>query len=1146
MADSFAELPLTATVTAALRLASTRRLDGRSLDTQTVLRALESVDSDGDWSRLLITDLQQNEAEGSSTGTWESVPLTQQCAAALSRAKIIADAYDLKPLPVGALALALVWDAESGAAKACIGITHADLVHEVQRELLGVELNGLTEVLARPAVGRVDGQERITPHGVNQPPGSGQSAQITEAEAMRSLARVVPRLSSWTLRLLALAAIAGAVFGVIANPAWTFQVKDDLAPPIARPAIAAAIPGAAAISTVLGTEVVVVRDSLPSGVKIFDSALPFWYDVRTQEISGDWTTELHSTDGRSDVFIQIVRIKTPQPLPLAPNSCQPQASQAAASNSHVLRSGYMSRDSDSAAYCSEAFDKQTQILVGIDSSDPHVLARIAADVATIEQAVDQALPAPQFVVTDGIPTPYSTAELNRGLIAATLGLVLFWTLPTLLFDRASWQRLWWTLSLKRFWTRALPGIDVDGAVRARLWSAVALSTTQLCAAIWMLRLINHQGIVTTAISVVAVVLAISMVPRLLYLRRAGRSLVPAVRRRTFWLLGTLSCVLAVAFAMLVMWMANALSTIGTNLPDYEQQRISAFFDLMSIPAALLAVAPSMLLRRIAMRTLRKQPMSDKDRPILLLRSFADDGRRLRARASHRRALVDRLSLRRWERFEEIIAASLGTHGPVFAVGQLGERLPPPLGAVRRQFTDKEWRSRVSEIMAGASVICVTVGRSTALEWEIQEIARLGFLPKTIFVVPPTKRSEHVKRLAVLAAALRVNWADLNVTPTGSWALAIRVPAVGAQPQIFRARAQEDVGYDIAVELASLAVRGFALPALPSASAAKVSGPSPEIYATGKTPTFKPILRRGWVRWMMIVHASAITALLVAFLTGEPQDTTSVITLNSGFGWAAMAADGTTSQLYGLVNGVLLTKLDFSNNTVTRVRMIDAADDLVADAGWLYASNDATGTLQAIDPGAKRIVWTLQGLTGVRSIVATDKVVYLLLPAARQVRVIDRRSGATLATETVNGIPWASALSNHDLFVSLINSSSVVELDGQSLTELGRSPSGADTTQLAAAAGTVWAYSASKHAVLAIDGPYRGDVIYTRSHDPHIGSNGSVLAIEGVEQMTTLWPDGDLRRNRLSTEHSQSLAVTAAGDVLAAKDDQALLIRTSKV
>lgn len=63
MADSFAELPLTATVTAALRLASTRRLDGRSLDTQTVLRALESVDSDGDWSRLLITDLQQNEAE---------------------------------------------------------------------------------------------------------------------------------------------------------------------------------------------------------------------------------------------------------------------------------------------------------------------------------------------------------------------------------------------------------------------------------------------------------------------------------------------------------------------------------------------------------------------------------------------------------------------------------------------------------------------------------------------------------------------------------------------------------------------------------------------------------------------------------------------------------------------------------------------------------------------------------------------------------------------------------------------------------------------------------------------------------------------------------------------------------------------------
>jgi hypothetical protein len=598
--------------------------------------------------------------------------------------------------------------------------------------------------------------------------------------------------------------------------------------------------------------------------------------------------------------------------------------------------------------------------------------------------------------------------------------------------------------------------------------------------------------------------------------------------------------------MFMMWFAVVMSVLGGvgDSPDYAQQRFNIVLELLCIPAALLAIAPSMLLRRIAMRALRKREINDHRNPILLLRSFADDRRRLRARSSHRRAFVDRLSLRRWERFEEIVAASLGVHGPVYAVGQLGERLPPPLGAVRRQFTNEEWRDHIQVLMANASTICVTLGRSKALEWEIQTIAQLGFLPKTIFVLPPTSRREHLKRLAVLAATLNLNWSDLNVTLAGSWALSIQVAAVGAQPQVIRARAQEDVGYDIALELARLGAAGLDL-RTPSLAVEVTAAPRPEIYDTGKTPAFKPLLRRKWTWWAIPTVTSTIVSVVATFLTGEVENTSSDITLINEYEWWAVAADPATSDMYGILDGVALTRLDFDQQPGTIVCKIEPTDNLVAEDGWLFASNEITGTLQAIDPASKRVVWTLHDLTGLRGVVATEKAVYFLLPASKEIRAVDRQSGATTATTKLDGIPWASALSGQSLFVSLLDSSTVVELDQNSLTKSAQTATGIAATQIVAADGTVWAYSAARHAVMALSGPRRGATILTRSQNPHLASNGSVLAIEGVEQMSTLWPDGRMRRNRLSTRHADGIAVTPTGDVLAMTDQEMLLIRASK-
>ncbi|WP_280491645.1 YncE family protein [Nocardia asiatica] len=1147
MADVLARLRLTETVVAALRLASSRRPDGQSLDTQTLLLALKSVDSSSNWGRFHISDQPVPDAAGSSEDMWERVPLTRQCADALTRVRVISEAFHLLPVPPGVLALALVWDVGSGAARSVVAMTHHELVLEIQRELLGVELENMSDVLAAPIGSPPDSRPLSAVRDSSELASTEPARLATEAGLKRALAPVVPRsLPTWLLRLAMVAALAGIVVGLATSSAWNFRAHDDLTPPLTRPVIADSIPDDSTISRLLGTEFVRIADGLPTGTKLFDSSVPFWYDVRYSMLDSAWSAQWDSSDGRSMALVEIVRSKMSRPIEMGTHDCWPSHPGDTLITAPVVRAGYVTRDVRGAIYCSSAFYRSTKIYIEVQSTDPLVASEVEARVGGVQQAILHALPTPDLSPVTKIHMSYSAALLNRGLLLATLALPLLWTLPTLLFDRATWQRLAWVLSLRRFRAQARIGWDIDRMVRGRLWAASALACTQICAAIWVVRATSGWRALPTAIAIVAVVLSISAIPRLLYLRKAGRSQVFAGRRQVFWLVGTIVGVLSVSAIAVVAWAGNTFLVFGgpLDMPDYMAQRFGIVIALAAVPAALLAIGPIMLLRRFSMRILRDQRTVDTRSPILLLRSFADDDRRLRARSSHRRGLVDRLSMRKWERFEEIIAASLGTYGPVFAAGQIGERLPPPLGAIRRQFTNEEWSIRVQELMTGASIICVVVGRSNALAWEIQRIAQMGFLHKTIFALPPTSREEHVKRLAVLANFLRLDWKELDVTASGGRALAVWVPTVGGRPEVIYARAQEDVGYDIALETARLKVAGFDWRTKPSTECVKHPAPLPEIYAPGETPVFKSIFRRSRVWVLILANLSVIVGAFVTFLSGEAFDSNNHIQLNNKYRWTAVAADPVASDLFGVMNGTVLARLDFERQLPAAVCSIETATNIVAQSGWLYASNPVTGTVQAIDLAQSRIAWTLRDLPGVRGVVATDQTVYFVLPAGREIRAVDRQSGATTDSRKVDAIPWASALNGDSLFVSFINASSVIEFDRHSLAKSTQAATGIDAIQLVSASGTVWSYSTSAHAVVAISGPSRGAVILTRSQRPHIASNGSVLAIEGIEQASTVWPDGVLHRALMSVRHANGIAVTKAGDVLVMTRDDVVLIRMS--
>ena len=206
---------------------------------------------------------------------------------ALARASRISEAYDLAPMPTGVLAVALAWDPASSAAQAFVGISHGELLAELQSELLGTELVGL------------EGAASETGRGLDDDPVPSLH------EAMESLSPVVAFLPAWLARLLVVAAVVGVYFSVTTTSAWQFTADDDLAPPIDRPALASAVPTTAELDEALSLEFVRTQDGLPR-TRTFDSVLPFFWDERHEAIDGAWGGHWLGADGRSEAVVEVV------------------------------------------------------------------------------------------------------------------------------------------------------------------------------------------------------------------------------------------------------------------------------------------------------------------------------------------------------------------------------------------------------------------------------------------------------------------------------------------------------------------------------------------------------------------------------------------------------------------------------------------------------------------------------------------------------------------------------------------------------------------------------------------------------------------------------------------------------------------------
>ncbi len=139
-------------------------------------------------------------------------------------------------------------------------------------------------------------------------------------------------------------------------------------------------------------------------------------------------------------------------------------------------------------------------------------------------------------------------------------------------------------------------------------------------------------------------------------------------------------------------------------------------------------------------------------PIVYLRSFEDDDVQLANVLSARRPFLEFFTLRGHDAFEESVAWELSCYGPVLAIARPG-RSHGSLGAARVHLGDDEWKAVISEQMAEAKAVVITIGRTPGLAWEISHIVQSGHLDKTVLVVPPVDPEEIQLRWNFIADTL---------------------------------------------------------------------------------------------------------------------------------------------------------------------------------------------------------------------------------------------------------------------------------------------------------------------------------------------------------------------------------------------------------
>jgi len=401
------------------------------------------------------------------------------------------------------------------------------------------------------------------------------------------------------------------------------------------------------------------------------------------------------------------------------------------------------------------------------------------------------------------------AALFYPVLAGTLSLAARARDPSI---RTSWAR-----RLRRRHSRSTavgpPHVarDVSGAVRARRAQSRRASSGRIVAAMaGAIALVGSaHGYSSWLLFLPAGGCLGLILPRLLSRLRRGDTRIPVRRPRRLrlaslrlsaapvWLLSVGAGLLGLACLgeLLVLDAGPGIKAAtarkyGTTAKTYEDTIRAMFF-----VCVLIAAAGHRYARKLPQRNAREEMAKDRRAPCLLLRSFVDDGLKLFSSRSPRHAFLERVGVRRTERFEELLAWTLQAYGPVIAVAEPNRR-SRTLGAAREQIDDPDWLTVVTAYLTASAHIVVVAGRTQGLKEEIQTIRRLHLLDRTLFVVPPVPARDASQRWDHVAYAL-----DTDISLDTGDVETVLITIRDGAGVLYQGLRRDDVTYETAIDVA---------------------------------------------------------------------------------------------------------------------------------------------------------------------------------------------------------------------------------------------------------------------------------------------------------------------------------------------------------
>jgi hypothetical protein len=209
-------------------------------------------------------------------------------------------------------------------------------------------------------------------------------------------------------------------------------------------------------------------------------------------------------------------------------------------------------------------------------------------------------------------------------------------------------------------------------------------------------------------------------------------------------------------AILVFVVATALLLLAAHLLGGHVallNNVKPFGKFAFIALACLLLWAVRLFLGLWQLTAKEILSTNPEPPILLLRSFSDD--RMSALPLERG--VSGVLVNEWNAtfssFEQVVAKSLESFGPVIAIGRPGEMAHPP-GAGRLYIGHSDWKENVESLLKTCRVVVMIVGEITennGLSWEANQLFNGHWRDKVLFLFPPVPNVKDVD------SVLRTRW-----------------------------------------------------------------------------------------------------------------------------------------------------------------------------------------------------------------------------------------------------------------------------------------------------------------------------------------------------------------------------------------------------